>query len=147
MSRWTYIQATFLVEEWLVEGFPILESIDEFLKEAPKITGSERDAYVFVNYYDYGENSGKNIIITISGSLRDRTKGWTYAEYLAFRFALMDRFCVAAESLDLRDDFDINKKERWRVIMWLQKKALKLYMRWIKADCDTRVRQSFRGEK
>jgi hypothetical protein len=48
MSKWTYINATFRVETNIEEPNTI-EIVRGLLANAPKITGSERDADVFVN--------------------------------------------------------------------------------------------------
>lgn len=50
MSCWTHITACLSVETGMVEKKPTLKKkVKEYLKEAPKITGSEADADVFVN--------------------------------------------------------------------------------------------------
>ena len=50
MSHWTHITACLSVETGMVEKRPELrKKIKQFLKDAPKITGSEGPADIFVN--------------------------------------------------------------------------------------------------
>lgn len=48
MSWWTYIVATIDIDTWK-ERHDIKEYVEKLLKDAPPITGSERNADVFVN--------------------------------------------------------------------------------------------------
>lgn len=48
MSYWTNIASTIVLETY-IEDVNIKERIEEVLKNAPKITGSERNADIFVN--------------------------------------------------------------------------------------------------
>ncbi|MBR2493889.1 MAG: hypothetical protein IKB64_10610 [Paludibacteraceae bacterium] len=60
MSRWTHITACLSVDTGLAEPRShVKKVITKELKEAPKITGSERDAEVFVNM-----KSGSNFWIS-----------------------------------------------------------------------------------
>ena len=50
MSQWTHITACFSVETFIEEPKKeLLKQVKSYLKNAPKITGSERDADIFVN--------------------------------------------------------------------------------------------------
>lgn len=50
MSMWTHITACLSVETGMLMKRPKLKSyVQEYLKKAPKITGSEEDATVYVN--------------------------------------------------------------------------------------------------
>jgi hypothetical protein len=57
MSNWTYIVSTIDIDT-NIEDINIKERVLEILKDAPKITGSERNADVFVNIL-----SGHNVSI------------------------------------------------------------------------------------
>lgn len=48
MSKWTHITACLSIDTFKTDSH-IKESIEEILKTAPKITGSEGDAEIFVN--------------------------------------------------------------------------------------------------
>ena len=56
MSFWTHITACLSVDTHLPEGINVRDSALVYLTEAPKITGSEGDAHIFVNLLD-GYNS------------------------------------------------------------------------------------------
>lgn len=94
MSKWTHIVASIDVDTF-IESHTIKEDIEKMLEEAPKITGSEGPADVFINV-----RSGSNIstmiddkeekfqtllVITVIGDLRDRTKDQTEKEWKAFK--------------------------------------------------------------
>ncbi len=90
MSYWTHIVASMHVETG-IQSDNMKSVIEEKLKEAPKITGSEGPADVFVNipsgYNFYGVCDGKRIkyqtraVITINGDLRDRLENDTCSEF------------------------------------------------------------------
>ena len=58
MSMWTYIVAAIDVDTY-IESKTIKSDIEKLLEEAPRITGSERNADVFVNVLS-GYNSSTN---------------------------------------------------------------------------------------
>lgn len=50
MSKWTHITACLSVDTSIIDKRPAMrQRIKEFLKNAPRITGSEGDAEVFIN--------------------------------------------------------------------------------------------------
>lgn len=50
MSCWTHITACFSVETGIIDKKPALKrKLKELFKDAPKITGSERNVSVFIN--------------------------------------------------------------------------------------------------
>ena len=60
MSQWTHITACLSVETFIEEPKKeLLKQVKTYLKNAPKITGSERDANIFINVVS-GHNSWTN---------------------------------------------------------------------------------------
>lgn len=50
MSKWTHITACLSVDTFITENkLELKKRVKDFLKNAPKITGSEQDADIFVN--------------------------------------------------------------------------------------------------
>ena len=94
MSMWTHIVASIDVDTF-IESKTIKEDVEKMLVKAPKITGSERPADIFVNVLSGSTISnyvdGKNvefqtrIVITVIGDLRDRTKDQTEKEWNDFK--------------------------------------------------------------
>lgn len=62
MSRWTYITACISADTCLDESkSEIRKRVKKVLKTAPKITGSERDADIFINFQSgYNTSIGKD---------------------------------------------------------------------------------------
>lgn len=58
MSYWTHIIATLDVDTY-IEDKNIKEKVEDILKDAPKITGSEKNADIFVNVLS-GHNTSTN---------------------------------------------------------------------------------------
>ena len=94
MSRWTHIVAAIDVDTY-IESENLQGDVNELMKYAPKITGSESDADVFINILS-GHNvscweDGKHnnyqtrIVITIIGDLRDRSHKITEKEWTKFK--------------------------------------------------------------
>ena len=113
MSYWTHIIAAIDVETWITDN-GIKGRVEKMLENAPKITGSEGNADVFVSVLSGGNffiscdcercefSRGETCInedesyecpnaeyqtrvaITITGSLRDREKSETLSEYNDF---------------------------------------------------------------
>ena len=95
MSMWTHIVASIDVDTFK-ESHTIKEDVEKMLEDAPKITGSEGPADVFVNVLSgytistYNENDEKEkfqtrVVITVIGDLRDRTKAQTEKEWNDFK--------------------------------------------------------------
>lgn len=141
MSWWTHIVATLNVDTYM-ERKGIETCVREMLKNAPPITGSERNADVFVNvpsgynhycgadcqqceYRDTVNETGdggftcdapdgyecpdgkyqSQVVITVFGDLRDRTRDDTKAEWKLFK-----RF-VGKEIGTIRNC-------TWRIVGW-----------------------------
>ena len=94
MSMWTHIVASIDVDTF-IESHTIKEDVEKMLEKAPKITGSEGPADVFINVRsgsnisnmenDKYEEFQTLITITVVGDLRDRTKDQTEKEWQAFK--------------------------------------------------------------
>ena len=94
MSMWTHIVASIAVDTFK-ESDTIKEDVEKMLEDAPKITGSERPADVFVNVLSgynisiYEDDKHKvyqtRVVITVVGDLRDRTKAQTEKEWNDFK--------------------------------------------------------------
>ena len=94
MSMWTHIVASIDVDTFK-ESHTIKKDVEKMLKNAPKITGSEGPADVFVNVlsgytissYENGkkEKFQTRVVITVIGDLRDRTKDQTEKEWNDFK--------------------------------------------------------------
>ena len=91
---WTHIVASLDVETY-VESDTIKEDVEKMLEKAPKITGSEGPADVFVNVLsgynvscwedDEGHKYQTRVVITVIGDLRDRQKSQTEEEWNKFK--------------------------------------------------------------
>ena len=94
MSMWTHIVASIDVDTFK-ESHTIKEDVEKMLENAPKITGSERPADVFVNVLsgytistyenDKHEKFQTRVVITVIGDLRDRTVDQTEKEWKQFK--------------------------------------------------------------
>ena len=89
MSRWTHIVGAIHIDTWKACN-NIEKYIENKLKNAPKITGSEGSATVFVNKENRycmvcnGRNFQTRAIITIQGDLRDKNGKKTKEEIINF---------------------------------------------------------------
>lgn len=82
MSQWTHITACMSVDTYMRNKKRIKKPIIEYINNAPKITGSESDADVYINlqhgYNVSGWNRGRPqeyqtcIVVSIQGDLRDK---------------------------------------------------------------------------
>ena len=95
MSKWAHIVASIDVDTFK-ESHTIKEDVEKMLEDAPKITGSEGPADVFVNVLsgytitthdenDKIEEFQTRVVITVIGDLRDRTKDQTEKEWNDFK--------------------------------------------------------------
>lgn len=94
MSMWTHIVASIDVDTFK-ESDTIKEDVEKMLEKAPKITGSEGPADVFVNVLSgynissYEDDKHKEyqtrVVITVIGDLRDREKPQTEKEWNEFK--------------------------------------------------------------
>ena len=103
MSQWSYIYGVIVIDTGL--STTALKDINKFLKTAPKITGSEKDADIFVNQpsgYNFAtddDNGGTLhvhtvVILTIHGCLRDKNKKQTKKEFELFSSKLRENFFI-----------------------------------------------------
>lgn len=104
MSIWTHIQSVIIAKT--SDSDTPLKDIKDIMRHAPKITGSEENAFVFVNHIprstasDIDENGEfhdykSDFCITIIGDLRDRCFEETAKEYSRFiRFINKHFYCV-----------------------------------------------------
>lgn len=91
MSCWTHITACLSVETKFITKKPqLLKQVKKYLENAPKITGSETNADVFVNVqkgYNFWSDKGNfqtRVTISVQGDLRDRNKSQTLKEFNEF---------------------------------------------------------------
>ena len=94
MSFWTHIVASIDVDT-CIECDTLKSDVAKMLEAAPKITGSEGDADVFVNvlsgYNVFSWRNGNHrqyqtrVVITVVGDLRDRMRERTTKEWRAFK--------------------------------------------------------------
>jgi hypothetical protein len=91
---WTHIVATIDLNTHK-ESDDLASYVREKLENAPRITGSEGDADIFVNVlpgynvscYANGQHREyqTRVVITVLGDLRDRMRDTTKAEWMAFK--------------------------------------------------------------
>lgn len=112
MSCWTHITACFSVETGIVAKKPdVLKQVRSYLKNAPKITGSESDADIFVNIqkgYDLFGSDGKfqtRVVISIQGDLRDRMQEQTQKEFDEFLKYVEDKYYIRDYSVNIEGDY------------------------------------------
>ena len=114
MSRWTHIVGCLYIETFK-ERKNIKKYVEDKLKLAPKITGSELDADIFVNPLSgYNLSSwtknNKNVqyqtcvAITIVGDLRDRDIGRTTTEIKVFLDFIKRNFDIFYHSISIYDE-------------------------------------------
>lgn len=97
MSQWTYVIGAIEIDS--LNGMEItVENVNNFLLTAPKITGSERNAEIYVNKQT-GWN--KAIVISIFGMLRDRTLYKTKKEVKEFISELSKQFDIEYQSIKI----------------------------------------------
>jgi hypothetical protein len=111
MSCWTHIVATIDVDTF-IQDKNIKDITEGVLQYAPKITGSERDARVYVNVLD-GHNTSiyvndgncesyqTRVVITVIGDLRDRDKETTLREYREFVKFIKDKWMIRNKTVKI----------------------------------------------
>lgn len=114
MSIWTHIQSIIIAKT--TNSDTPLKDIKSIMKHAPKITGSEEDAFIFINHIPRTTSScidengechkyENDFCITIVGDLRDRCFEETAKEYSRFiRFINKYFYCVN-HNFYIIDDF------------------------------------------
>lgn len=114
MSIWTHIQSVIIAKT--SDSDTPLKDIKAIMEHAPKITGSEENAFVFINHIPRTTSScmdengecheyESDFCITIIGDLRDRCFEETAKEYSRFiRFINKHFYCVD-HNFYIVDDF------------------------------------------
>lgn len=119
MSRWTHITSCMSVDTCIENKKRIKKSIIDYINNAPKITGSESDAEVYVtlqrgyNISSWKQDKTDNfiqyqscIIISIQGDLRDKDGETTKEEFINFLNYIKAKYIVR--------DYSINIEDEWR---------------------------------
>ena len=109
---WTHVTGCIYVDT-MQDRKDIKKYIKEILKDAPLITGSEKNADIFINPlsgYNTSVFNGDNIedfqtcaTITIVADLRDREIEKTQEEIVGFTDFIRDKFLILDASLRLTD--------------------------------------------
>lgn len=144
MSCWTHITACLSVETEMLRKKPELKrEIQKIIRQGPKITGSERNADIFVNIpsgynwfishdcehckyketlrtitidgkkgqecdgpenYDCSNKYQSDVVISIQGDLRDRTKEETQKEFNEFMKYITTKCYIRDYSVNIEGD-------------------------------------------
>mgnify|MGYP004657950109 CR=1 FL=1 len=118
MSRWTHITSCISVDTCKGNKKRIKKSIIDYIAKAPKITGSEGDASIYLNLqHGYNISSWKQdkhgdyikyqscIIISIQGDLRDKDGETTKEEFIEFLNYIKNEYIVRDYSINIEDDW------------------------------------------
>ena len=118
MSRWTHITACLSVDTFEENRKSIKKSIVDYIDKAPKITGSEADADIYLNLQRrYNISSWKQnkhgdfmtyqscIVISIQGDLRDKDGETTKKEFVKFLNYIKDKYIVRDYSVNIEDEW------------------------------------------
>ena len=118
MSRWTHITSCMSVDTCIENKKRIKKSIIDYINNAPKITGSESDAEVYVTLQrGYNISSWKQdkkgdfiqyqscIIISIQGDLRDKDGETTKEEFIDFLNYIKKEYIVRDYSINIEDEW------------------------------------------
>ena len=118
MSRWTHITSCMSVDTCIENKKRIKKSIIDYINNAPKITGSERDAEVYVtlqrgyNISSWKQDKKDNfiqyqscIIISIQGDLRDKDGETTKEEFINFLNYIKAKYIVRDYSINIEDEW------------------------------------------
>lgn len=115
MSQWTHITACMSVDTCTENKKRIKKSIIEYIDKAPKITGSEADADVYINlqrgYNVSSWSRGKTqeyqtcIVISIQGDLRDKDGETTKDEFVEFLNYIEREYIIRDYSINIEDEW------------------------------------------
>lgn len=115
MSRWTHITSCMSVETCTRNKKRVKKSIIDYINKAPKITGSEADADVYVNLQNgYNLSSWSKgrrkeyqtcIVISIQGDLRDKDGETTRDEFVEFLNYIQKEYIIRDYSLNIEDEW------------------------------------------
>lgn len=119
MSRWTHITSCMSVDTCIENRKRVKKSIIDYINNAPKITGSEKDADIYITLQrDYNVSSWKQnnkgefikyqtcIIISIQGDLRDKDGETTKEEFINFLNYIKKEYIVRDYSINIEDEFE-----------------------------------------
>lgn len=117
MSRWTHITSCMSVDTCIENKKRVKKSIIDYIAKAPKITGSEHDAEVYVTLQrGYNISSWEQdkkgefikyqscIIISIQGDLRDKDGETTKEEFIDFLNYIKAKYIVRDYSINIEDE-------------------------------------------
>lgn len=117
MSNWTHIIGSLYIETY-TERKNIKKYVENILKDAPKITGSEDDTNIFVNplsgynVSSYKENKNGEFLtyqtcvcISLAGDLRDRDMSKTEEEFEEFIKFISSKFDIWYSSITIYEDY------------------------------------------
>lgn len=115
MSQWTHITACLSVDTCIENKKHIKKRIIDYINKAPKITGSEEDAEVYVNlqrgynistWKKFGDDAHRQscIIISIQGDLRDKDGETTREEFVAFLNYIRKEYIIRDYSINIEDE-------------------------------------------
>lgn len=118
MSRWTHITSCMSVDTCIENRKRIKKSIIDYINKAPKITGSEKDADIYITLQrGYNVSSWKQnrkhdfieyqtcIIISIQGDLRDKDGETTKEEFINFLNYIEKEYVVRDYSINIEDEW------------------------------------------
>lgn len=118
MSRWTHITSCMSVDTFEENRKRIKKSIINYINNAPKITGSEADAEVYITLQrGYNVSSWKRdkhgdyiqyqtcIIISIQGDLRDKDGETTKEEFIDFLNYIEKEYMIRDYSINIEDEW------------------------------------------
>lgn len=128
MSKWTYIKAMIIAECFNLENKNRRQTIgflNETIKKYPSITGSESNANLFINVDNNFDNDSDthSFLITIMGSLRDRSIKTTLKEYNALLRHINNDFLVVDHMYKIDDGCS-----KTRIYASSQTKKKKIYI-------------------
>ena len=118
MSRWTHITSCMSVDTCIENTKRVKKSIIDYINKAPKITGSEGDAEIYVtlqrghNVSSWKRNSKNEfieyqtcIVISIQGDLRDKDGETTKTEFINFLNYIKKEYIVRDYSINIEDEW------------------------------------------
>jgi hypothetical protein len=121
MSRWVNIVGAIQIDTNILEDANILtQEVNEYIKNAPEITGSEENAqayFILQNGYNYFTNEIADNgdmaelryqtcgVITIVGDLRDRDYYQTREEVMNFAKYIAQQYIILNGSFSISDSY------------------------------------------
>lgn len=118
MSRWTHITSCMSVDTCVENRKRIKKSIIDYIDKAPKITGSEGNAEIYIalqrgyNISSWKKNKDNDfihyqscIIISIQGDLRDKDGETTKEEFINFLNYIKQKYIVRDYSINIEDEW------------------------------------------